>query len=43
MPAGFRLMPGMPVIADVKVGKRTLATYLLARVLPTFMDGMREP
>ena len=43
VPAGFRLMPGMPVTADVKVGKRTLTSYLLARVLPVFMDGMREP
>ncbi|GAC1344139.1 MAG: HlyD family type I secretion periplasmic adaptor subunit [Acetobacteraceae bacterium] len=42
-PAGFRLMPGMPVTADVKVGQRTMVSYLLARVLPTFMDGMREP
>jgi HlyD family type I secretion membrane fusion protein len=42
-PDGFRLMPGMPVTADVKVGKRTLLSYLFARVLPVFMDGMREP
>ncbi len=42
-PAGFRLIPGMPLTADVKVGKRTLAAYLLARVLPAFHDGMREP
>lgn len=42
-PAGFRLVPGMPVTADVKVGKRTLVSYLLSRVLPVFMDGMREP
>jgi hemolysin D len=42
-PTGFRLMPGMPVTADVKVGKRTLVSYLFARVLPVFMDGMREP
>ena len=42
-PPGFRLIPGMPVTADVKVGKRTLVSYLLSRVLPVFMDGMREP
>ncbi len=42
-PAGFRMRPGMPVTADVKVGKRTLVSYLLSRVLPVFMDGMREP
>lgn len=42
-PEGFHMMPGMPVTADVNAGKRTMLTYLLSRVLPTFMDGMREP
>jgi HlyD family secretion protein len=42
-PAGFRLMPGMPVTADVKVGKRTVINYLLGRVLPVAAEGMREP
>lgn len=42
-PEGFHLVPGMPITADLKVGKRTLASYLFSRVLPAFMDGMREP
>ena len=42
-PPGFRVVPGMPVTADIKVGKRTLVSYLLSRVLPIAMDGMREP
>jgi hemolysin D len=42
-PAGFALMPGMPLSADVKVGKRTVMEYLLKRVLPAFSTGMREP
>jgi hemolysin D len=42
-PPGFRLTPGMPVTADVKVGKRTVLSYLFSRVLPVAMDGMREP
>jgi hemolysin D len=42
-PAGFRVMPGMPVTADVKVGKRTVLSYLLGRVLPVAAEGMREP
>lgn len=37
------MMPGMPMTADVKVGKRTLVGYLFARVLPVFANGMREP
>jgi HlyD family secretion protein len=42
-PAGFRIMPGMPVTADVKVGKRTVMSYLMGRVLPVASEGMREP
>jgi HlyD family secretion protein len=42
-PAGFRLMPGMPVTADIKVGKRTILQYLLGRALPVASEGMREP
>ncbi len=43
VPASFRLMPGMPVTADVKVGKRTVLQYLLQRVLPVTQEAMREP
>ena len=42
-PAGFHLTPGMPVTADIKVGKRTVLQYLLGRVLPVASEGMREP
>lgn len=42
-PPGFHLMPGMPTTADIKVGKRTVLEYLLARVLPVVSQGMREP
>ncbi len=42
-PSGFHVTPGMPVTADIKVGKRTVLSYLLSRVLPVAMDGMREP
>ena len=43
LPDGFALYPGMPLAADVKIGKRTIATYMLKRVLPAFSTGMREP
>jgi membrane fusion protein, hemolysin D len=43
LPAGFRMTPGMPVTADVKVGKRTVLSYLVARVVPTLTEGLREP
>ncbi|HLJ22275.1 MAG TPA: HlyD family type I secretion periplasmic adaptor subunit [Stellaceae bacterium] len=43
VPAGFRVTPGMPVTADVKVGERTVLKYLLGWVLPVAQEGMREP
>ena len=43
VPAGFRIVPGMPVIADIMVGKRTVLTYLLGRILPVASEAMREP
>ncbi len=42
-PPGFRLIPGMPVTADVMVGQRTVLNYLIGRVAPIFKEGMREP
>ena len=42
-PRGFRLVPGMPVTADIKVGKRTMMSYLLGKVIPVAREGMREP
>jgi HlyD family secretion protein len=42
-PPDFHLLPGMPITADIKVGKRTVIQYLLGRVLPVASEGMREP
>ncbi len=42
-PPGFHIVPGMPITADIKVGERTVVGYLLSRVLPVAMSGMREP
>lgn len=43
LPAGFHMTPGMPVTADIKVGRRTVMSYLMARVIPTLTEGLREP
>ena len=43
VPAGFRLIPGMPVTADIKVGQRTVLRYLLGLMLPVVQEAMREP
>ena len=43
VPGGFHVIPGMPVTADIKVGKRTVLSYLLGRIMPIAQEGMREP
>lgn len=43
VPGGFQLKPGMPVTADIKVGRRNVLSYLFARILPVGLEGMREP
>jgi hemolysin D len=43
VPPHFRLEPGMPVTADIKVGQHTVLGYLLGRVLSVASEGMREP
>ena len=42
-PPGFHLTPGMPVSADIKVGRQTVLRYLLEKVLPVAQQAMREP
>ncbi len=42
-PKGFHIIPGMPVTADIEIGKRTIAGYLLGSILPVAHEGMREP
>jgi len=43
LPAGAQIVPGMPVEADVRVDKRTILRYLIARLIPAASEGMREP
>jgi len=43
VPGGFRLVPGMPVTSDIKIGKQTVLSYLLGRIAPIAQEGMREP
>lgn len=43
VPDGFHIIPGMPVTADIKVGKRTVLSYLLGKMLPIAREAMREP
>lgn len=43
VPANFHLVPGMPIQADIKVGKHTLLRYLMGKTIPLATEGMREP
>lgn len=43
LPAGFRLVPGTPLAAEILVGSRSLLGYFLEGALGTLGEGMREP
>jgi HlyD family secretion protein len=43
LPSQFRLSPGMPATAEIKIGKRTVLSYLLGHVVRVSTEGMREP
>jgi hemolysin D len=43
VPAKFRLIPGMTLNADVHVGTRSVAMYLLSGLMRSFNEAMREP
>ncbi len=43
VPANFRLIPGMTMNADIKVGQRSLARYVIGAALRGLGEAMREP
>jgi HlyD family secretion protein len=43
LPEGARLMPGMTVAADVKVGSRTVLSYFLNPITRGLDESLREP
>jgi len=43
VPSKFRLIPGMTLEADLKVGTRSVAMYMLGGVLRGLSESMREP
>jgi HlyD family secretion protein len=43
VPDGFRLMPGMKVRAEIKVGKRTVISYFLYPIIRALDESLREP
>jgi hemolysin D len=43
VPDGFRLMPGMKVRTEIKVGRRSVISYFLYPIIRVFDESMREP
>jgi HlyD family secretion protein len=43
VPKDFRLIPGMTTTAEINIGKRTIASYLLDPIVRLFDESLREP
>jgi len=43
VPPGFRLVPGMTLSADIHIGTRSLAMYLMRGIVRGLDESMREP
>ena len=43
VPSSVSLIPGMTLTADIKVGRHSLARYVLGGILRSASDAMREP
>lgn len=43
VPKNFRMIPGMQVTAEIKVGKRRIITYLLHPLVKALDESIREP
>jgi HlyD family secretion protein len=43
LPKDFRLVPGMTLSADIKVGSRTVITYVTWPLIRVFGESIREP
>jgi HlyD family type I secretion membrane fusion protein len=43
VPSDFRAIPGMTLVADIMVGRRTILSYIVEGALRTGSEAMREP
>lgn len=43
MPESFRLIPGTPLTAEIKIGNRSVISYFLRPILRGLNEGLREP
>lgn len=43
VPETFRIIPGMTLTGEIRVGERSVMSYLLWPLIQTFDEGLREP
>ena len=43
LPEGARIVPGMPVRADIIIGRRSMLHYMMSRFIPVAIESVREP
>jgi hemolysin D len=43
LPQGFALRPGMRLVGEIKVGRRSLLEYVLNPITRVISDSLREP
>jgi multidrug efflux pump subunit AcrA (membrane-fusion protein) len=43
LPRNFRLLPGNTLSGDIMVGRRTIMSYMVAGIMRTTSEAMREP
>lgn len=43
VPDGFRLVPGMPLEANIVVGKHSILSYFFSRMAPVAYESLHEP
>jgi hemolysin D len=42
LPANFRLIPGMRVVAEIQIGKRSVISSLMDPIVRTLDEGLRD-
>ncbi len=43
VPADMALTPGMTVVAEIRVGERSVISYFVYPLIKVFDEGIREP
>jgi hemolysin D len=43
VPSSFRIIPGMTLSGDIRIGERSILMYLISGAIKGVSEGMREP